>query len=150
MYFQRSAILDEDGQEWPVIGPFWTIPAERMKEGKEHRVPLSARAVEILKKQKREATMPGDFVFIGRKNKSLGKNTFFKLLDVMKRDVTTHGFRTSFRTWAGNETDFPVDVCEVAIAHSVGEKMATYSIDCVCVDIATYMTYAALIAKRVN
>ena len=121
--FQLDAVpvttLDKEGQEWTVKGPFWTIPAERMKEGKEHRVPLSDRAVEILKAIERE----GDFVFTARRNKPLGKNAFYKLLEKMQLEVTTHGFRSSFRTWAGNETNFASDICEMALSHAVGEKI---------------------------
>jgi integrase len=118
-------VPDEDGQEWPVRGPFWTVPPDKMKEKKEHRVPLDARSVVILQKLRKQNPRDDSFVF-NRNGKRLGKNSFYKTLETMKQEVTTHGFRTSFRTWAGNETDFPVDVCEVAIAHSVGEKMATY------------------------
>ena len=90
-----------------------------MKEKKEHRVPLSDRAVKLLEGLPRE----GDFVFIGsRKEKPLGKNTFYKLLDAMGHDVTTHGFRSSFRTWASQVTNFSPDICEVALSHAIGGK----------------------------
>jgi integrase len=68
------------------------------------------------------------FVFIGsRKNRPLGKNSFLKLLWSMdlNSDVTVHGFRSSFRDWAGEETDFPSDICEVALSHVVGGKVQT-------------------------
>jgi integrase len=114
----------ENGDEDSIMGPVWIIPKERMKEKKEHRVPLSDRAVEILNGLPREGDADDGFVFIGaRKGLPLGKNTFFKLLDAMgQNDITTHGFRSSFRTWAANMTNFPSDICEVALSHAVGGK----------------------------
>jgi len=102
----------------------WTIPAPRMKEKREHRVPLTDRALKILKDLPREVS---GFVFIGsRKNKPLGKNAFLKLLWSMKiDDYTVHGFRSSFRDWAGEETDLPADLAEVALSHVVGGRVQT-------------------------
>ncbi len=112
-------VFEENGDEDTIMGPVWVIPKERMKEGKEHRVPLSDRAVEILNGLPRE----GQFVFIGsRKNRPLGKNTFLDLLEVMKQDGRPHGFRSSFRTWTAQATKFPRDLCEVALSHTVGSK----------------------------
>jgi integrase len=115
---------DDDGMPRTVMGPVWIIPAERMKEKKSHLVPLADRAVEILKGLPRDDD--DGFVFIGRrKNAPLGKNSFYKLLIQMNRDVTTHGFRSSFRDWAGEETSFPADLAEVALSHAVGGKVQT-------------------------
>jgi integrase len=115
----------ENGDEDTVMGPVWIIPKERMKEKKEHRVPLSDRAVEILKGLPREGDANNGFVFIGaRKGQPLGKNVFFKLLAAMGHDdITTHGFRSSFRTWAAQTTSFPPDIAEVALSHAVGSKV---------------------------
>ncbi len=109
------------GARWSEIDldkKLWTIPAARMKEKKEHRVPLVDRAIAILKGLPRE----GDFVFIGaRKNMPLGKNAFLKLIWTMGRDdITIHGFRSSFRDWAGETTGFPAEVCEAALSHAIG------------------------------
>jgi integrase len=108
------------GAPWSEIdlkAKLWTVPGPRMKEKKEHRVPLVDRAVEILNGLPREDGNP--FVFIGaRKGQPLGKNTFYKLLESMGHDVTTHGFRSSFRTWAGDKTNFPADIAEAAISHA--------------------------------
>jgi integrase len=93
----------------------WIIPGPRMKEKKEHRVPLTGRAIEILKGVPRE----GEYVFIGsRKGQPLGTNAFFYQLEAMKVDVTTHGFRSSFRTWAGEKTHFTPDIAEAALSHA--------------------------------
>jgi integrase len=118
--------MDDDGTPRTVMGPVWIIPAERMKEKKSHRVPLSDRAVEILKALPRESDSDDGFVFIGRrKNAPLGKNAFYKMLEAMKIEVTTHGFRSSFRDWAGEETNFPAGLAEVALSHAVGGKVQT-------------------------
>jgi integrase len=99
----------------------WIIPAPRMKEKREHRLPLPDRAIAILKELPRE----GEFVFIGGwKNHPIGKNTFLKLIRGLGHEhVTAHGFRSSFRDWAGETTSFPADVCEVALSHLVGGKV---------------------------
>jgi integrase len=101
----------------------WTIPSTRMKAGIEHRVPLSARCVEILR---RAQAMAGDseFVFPGRSNKKpLSNMAFLMVLRRMKRDdLTAHGFRSSFRDWAAERTHFPRNVCEAALAHTLRDK----------------------------
>jgi integrase len=112
---------------WPEIDlttALWTIPAARMKGGREHRVPLSAPALAILRKQY-EATSGSGRVFPGAKpGKRLSKTA---LPAVMKRigrhDVTIHGFRSSFRVWAAEQTTFPREVCEQCLAHSLLDKI---------------------------
>lgn len=99
----------------------WTIPAQRMKAKRTHRVPLSARAVAILKKVVKART--GDYVFPGRKaGRPLSNMSMEMILRRMKvEDATMHGFRSSFRDWVGNETDFQREVAEAALAHVVGD-----------------------------
>ena len=99
----------------------WTVPAERMKTGRIHRVPLSRRAMAILKKL--EKARSGDFVFPGRKpGRPLSNMSMEMILRRMKvEDATVHGFRSSFRDWVGNETNFPREVAEAALAHVVGD-----------------------------
>ena len=114
------------GARWDEIDlerKLWGIPGARMKEKREHRVPLVPRAIAILQELPRE----GEFVFIGAKpHHPIGKNSFLKLLKVMGRqDITTHGFRSSFRDWAGETTNFSPDLCEVALSHLVGGKVQT-------------------------
>jgi integrase len=100
----------------------WTVPAHRMKAGREHRVPLSKRAVAILKPLTEIKT--GDFVFPGqRKNRPLSDRAMNATLHRKKADVTVHGFRSSFRDWAGNESPFPREVVETALAHAVGNEV---------------------------
>ena len=97
------------GARWSEIdleARVWTIPARRMKAGREHRVPLSDRAVEIL--DKLDEMRVSDFVFPGRhRQEPLSASAMEKVLDRMGVDVTVHGFRSAFRDWAGNETYFP-------------------------------------------
>jgi integrase len=98
----------------------WTIPAERMKAGREHRIPLSAPAVAVLEKM--AAIRASEFVFPGLPGRPIGELALFSMLrDMGRGDVTAHGFRATFRDWAGNETSFPREVCEQALAHAIGD-----------------------------
>jgi integrase len=114
------------GATWPEIdikARTWTVPAERMKAGKAHVVPLSDRALAILEALPREER--NDFVFVGsRANGGLSSMAFLMLLRRMGRDdLTAHGFRSSFRDWASEETDAPNHVVEMALAHAIGDKV---------------------------
>ena len=104
----------------------WTIPAGRMKAGKEHRVPLSTAAVEILRGQAaaRPEGEEGGFVFPGQlAEKPLSNMAMLKVLERMKRaDLTVHGFRSTFRDWAGEATHHPREVIEHALAHLLKDK----------------------------
>jgi integrase len=100
----------------------WTIPAERMKAGREHCVPLSEQAMRLVQ-QLRQVT-PGDYIFPGmRVNTPLSNMAMLQLLKRMKRtDLTAHGFRSTFRDWAGECTNHPREVCEAALAHQLKDK----------------------------
>ena len=100
----------------------WTVAAERMKAAREHRIPLSERALAILEKLSEART--GELIFPGqRAGKPLSNTAMEMLLRRMDQDaVTVHGFRSAFRDWAGNETHFPREVAEAALAHVVGDK----------------------------
>lgn len=101
----------------------WTIPAGRMKAGREHRVPLSAAAIALLRPLKIGG--PADWVFPGfKKGKPLSDMTLLGTLKNMKRDdLTVHGFRSTFRDWASEKTDFQGEVAEAALAHAIGDKV---------------------------
>lgn len=101
----------------------WIIPGDRMKAGKEHRVPLSPAALTVLTELKKAAV--NDFVFPGMKrNTSLSNMALLQLLKRMDRaDITAHGFRSSFRDWAAECTAYPHEVAEMALAHAVGNKV---------------------------
>ncbi len=113
------------GARWSEIdfeGKVWTVPASRMKAAREHRIPLSDRALTIVKMLAEVKT--GDLVFPGqRSGKPLSGTAMAMVLRRMKIDsVTVHGFRSAFRDWAGNETHFPREVAEAALAHVIGDK----------------------------
>jgi integrase len=100
----------------------WIVPATRMKAGREHRVPLSARAVEILRQL--EQARFSEFVFPGlKRNRPLSVMALDRVLRRMKVDVTVHGFRSAFRDWAGERTYFPREIAEAALAHLVGDAV---------------------------
>lgn len=99
----------------------WTIPPARMKAGREHRVPLSPRAMEIVEAMRKLGTE--GYVVPGPKpKKPLSSMAMAMLLRRMKAEVTVHGFRSTFRDWASETTGFPHEVCEMALAHTIGNK----------------------------
>jgi integrase len=100
----------------------WTVPAARMKGGREHRVPLSRRGLAVLKKL--DAARTGEYVFSGqRPGKPLSGMAMEMILRRMKADnVTVHGFRSSFRDWCGEVSTFPREVAEAALAHVGGDQ----------------------------
>jgi integrase len=96
-----------------------------MKAAKEHRVPLSARAVAILEAMPRGAD--NDFIFVGPTRAGLSHAAKINLIRRLGYpDVTVHGFRSTFRDWAGETTSFPHDVCEAALAHLRGRTERAY------------------------
>ena len=112
------------GATWAEIdldAGLWVVPAERIKMCKEHRVPLTASAIALLKELPRE----GELVFPGAKeNAALSDMSLTAVLRRMKRtDITVHGFRSTFRDWCAESTNFPREVCEHALAHSLPDKV---------------------------
>src|SRR5262252_1691001 len=121
------------GARWgeiDLLDKTWTLPTTRMKAGKEHRVPLSARALAILKEMQAHRHADDAFVFPGAKPvRPLSNMAFLMLLRRMGQgDVTAHGFRSSFRDWAAERTTFPSEVAEMALAHTLSDKtVAAYN-----------------------
>ncbi len=119
------------GARWSEIdlkAQVWTVPADRMKSDREHRVPLGARAVEVLEKAAATSNRsPAAFIFPGPRkrgslvDRGLSTNALRALLIRLGQDVTAHGFRSSFRDWAGEASTFPREVAEAALAHTVGD-----------------------------
>jgi integrase len=117
------------GATWAEIDrdeKLWIVPANRMKSGREHRVPLSAAAMTVLHKAEK-ISKPVDanaLIFLsGQTGKRLSVNSLSSILGRMGyHDITVHGFRSSFRDWAGEESHFPNDVIELALAHQVGTE----------------------------
>ena len=118
----RGATWDEVDLE----GATWTVPAERMKARREHRVPLAPRCLALLRaarsmpRKERNADSP--LVFPSPTGKVLSDNTLPKLLKEHGIDATAHGFRSTFRDWAGEQTETPHAVMEAALAHAIKNK----------------------------
>ena len=114
------------GAKWSEIdlkAATWTIPASRIKAAREHRVPLSPATLTLLKVQAK--IRQGDFVFAGRRpGRGLSNMAMANLLKRMKRqDITVHGFRATFKNWCSEQTNYPNEVSEMALAHAVGDKV---------------------------
>jgi integrase len=118
---RSGEVLNAQWDEIDLDARLWTIPAHRMKASREHRVPLSDRAAELLSPL-REARM-SEHVFPGQKRgRPLSASAMEMLLRRMKADqYTSHGFRSAFRDWVGDRTHFPREVAEAALAHRVGD-----------------------------
>jgi integrase len=103
----------------------WTVPADRMKARKEHRIPLSARALAVLEEVRSVRASESKFIFPGGKVGRPLSN--MAMTEVMRRmgwgDITVHGFRSTFRDWAAERTSFPSEVVEMALAHTVSDKV---------------------------
>jgi integrase len=109
------------GATWDEIsGDVWTIPKERMKSGREHRVPLPDKVLKLIAELPRE----GKYLFGGsRPNTHLSNMALLKVLERMGRaDLTTHGFRSTFRDWTAERTNYPRDIAEAALAHAISDK----------------------------
>ncbi len=111
------------GGKWEEVDlekAIWTIPASRMKAGKEHRVPLSPRAVEIVKSMQ---GLRKEWLFPATKGGSMSGMAMSMLLRRMKVDVTVHGFRSGFRDWSAECTSYAHEVAEMALAHTIENKV---------------------------
>lgn len=114
------------GALWPEVdfdAATWTIPGERMKSGRPHMVPLSERAVEILKGRKAVHSGEGDFVFETKPGAALSNMTLLMAMRRLKLDAVPHGFRSSFRDWAAEKTNAPREVAEACLAHVVEDRV---------------------------
>jgi len=118
---RSGEVLGARWDEFDIEAKLWTVPAARMKAGREHRVPLAARALAILDMVAKVRT--GEHVFPGqRPGKPLSVMALAMVLRRLKlKNVTVHGFRSAFRDWCGEATAFPRDVAEAALAHTVGD-----------------------------
>jgi len=119
---RSGEVLGARWGEVDLAAKVWTIPAERMKAAREHRVPLNGRAIEIVKGMG-EAKV-SEFLFPGQRS---GRPLSVMALEMVLRrmsveNTTVHGFRSAFRDWAGNETHFPRELAEHALAHVIGDK----------------------------
>jgi integrase len=121
---RTSEVIYAKWDEIDLDAKVWTVPAERMKAKVEHKVPLSARCIAILKAAK-AMSFGGEFIFPGRKHaQALSNMAFLMALRQMERtDITAHGFRSSFRDWAEEKTNTQRSVVEAALAHTVENKV---------------------------
>ena len=99
----------------------WTVPANRMKAGREHRVPLSDAAWALLPSS--SSRNPSDLLFPSQKGAALSDMTLTAVMRRMQVDAVPHGFRSSFRDWCAEQTDYPREVAEMALAHAIGDKV---------------------------
>jgi integrase len=117
---RSGEIFGATSSEIDLEAKVWTIPPERMKAAREHRVPLSSRAVAILERLIEAKT--GDIVFESPRGGQLSHVAMQKVLARMgMKGATVHGMRSAFRDWAGNETQFPREIAEAALAHTIGD-----------------------------
>lgn len=120
---RTSEVLNAPWSEIDLEAGLWTISSERMKAGRQHRVPLSSRCIEILKlAQVYRSGSP--YLFQGRSPKRPMSNMVFsKIMSSLEVQATPHGFRSAFRDWAAETTSFPREVAEMALAHTIENKV---------------------------
>ncbi len=120
---RTNEVVGARWEEFDLEGEVWTVPARRMKANKAHRVPLTEPALGVLRALPRETGNP--FVFIGtREGSGLSNMAMLTLLKRMdRRDITVHGFRSSFMDWAHERTSYPKHVIDMALAHAIGDKV---------------------------
>ena len=119
---RTSEVILAEWREIDAEKETWTIPSERMKAGRKFRVPLSGRCIEILA-QAKELSDGGKYIFSGRNKKPLSNMVFLMMIHRMGKDITAHGFRSTFRDWSAERTNFSREVCEMALAHTVSNKV---------------------------
>jgi len=119
---RSGEVLGAQWEEIDIVKGLWTVPTARMKAAREHRVPLSSPALSIL--EKLAEGRRSKFVFPGqRADRPLSSMSMKMVLRRMKIAVTVHGFRSAFRDWCGDHTEFPREIAEAALAHAIGDKV---------------------------
>lgn len=120
---RTGEVINARLEEFDLNKAIWTVPAARMKSGREHRVPLPPRTVEIVRAQLDQGV---DYLFPGaREGKPLSNMAMLMLLKkrMGRGDLTVHGFRSTFRDWTAERTSYPHEVCEMALAHTIGNQV---------------------------
>jgi len=119
---RTNEVLRAEWHEVDLEKAVWTVPAERMKAGRAQRVPLSDRAIALLRSAQELGSGSG-YIFPGRKtDEPMSNMVFLMMLRRLGAKFTAHGFRSAFRDWASECTNFPREVCEMALAHSIKDK----------------------------
>ena len=112
---------------WPEIDlakRVWTVPADRMKAGKVHLVPLDEGTIDVLERVRPLGVPASNLIFPGQNVKRpLSDMTLLKILRDMEVPATVHGFRSTFRDWVAEETDYPGEIAEAALAHAIPNKV---------------------------
>jgi integrase len=120
---RTGEVIGATHSEFDLVAGTWTVPGARMKAGRDHRVPLSRQARALIRDVD---VLPGtSYVFSGlREGRPLSNMSMLQLLKRMGRaNITPHGFRSTFRDWASETTDHPREVAEMALAHTVSDKV---------------------------
>ncbi|CAM5774929.1 integrase [Labrys miyagiensis] len=118
---RAGEVLNAKADEFDLTAKTWTIPAHRMKANRQHRVPLSAGAVEVVQDL---LLLNGEWLVPGaRRGRPLTSEACLKLAERMGFDTTTHGLRSSFRDWCGEVTSFPRELVEESLAHAIGSDV---------------------------
>jgi integrase len=118
---RKGEVLGAPWDEIELEAKVWSIPAGRMKGNRPHRVPLSAPAIAVLNEAAK--FRENEWIFPGDKSQRVSKNLFADVMSRLGRDdVTVHGFRSTFRDWAAECTNFPREICEAALAHLLGDE----------------------------
>jgi integrase len=118
---RRGEVLGARWDEIDFASKTWLIPPERMKSGKAHRVPLSDRAMAIIKEM--QTVRRNEYVFPGVRRETITATPLRELLIRLSLSVTVHGFRSSFRDWCAEQTNFAREVAEQALSHAVGDSV---------------------------
>ena len=121
---RTSEVLGASWDEIDLSTASWTIPGSRMKSGNQHRIPLSARAVQLLEQVFQVRTpVDGGFVFHRCNRSHLTVTALYKYVRSSGCPYTVHGFRSAFRDWCAERTNYPSEVAEMALAHRVGSQV---------------------------
>lgn len=121
---RSGEVLGAQWTEMDFATGIWTLPANRTKSGREHRVPLSPEALDLVLEGRRSVGPNGEHVFPGQKAGRPLSNMAMEMLlrRLGKENVTVHGFRSSFRDWAGEVTEYSRELAELALAHQIGDE----------------------------
>ncbi len=120
---RTGEVLGAKWQEFDELGQVWTIPDDRMKAARAHRVPLSSRCLKILERAKL-LSAGSPFIFPGRTiTRPMSNMVFLMTLRRMGVPFTAHGFRSSFRDWAAESTNHAPEICEMALAHTISNRV---------------------------
>jgi integrase len=119
---RSGEVLNAKWDEFDLDKAIWTVPASRMKAGHEHRIPLTRRAVDLLKGLPQLPLNDHLFPGNGQGKPLSGMAMTMQLRRMNRSDITVHGFRSTFRDWASEQTSFPHETCEHALAHRISDK----------------------------